>query len=182
MTRVSLLLLLATALAVPAGAQHGANGHGATGRDAQVPSGLSADDVRGLLTGGGLGMARPAELNGYPGPLHVIELAEPLQLTDEQLETAQQLREAMLAEAVPLGRQLVDAEQALDAVFAAGDATEADIEQAVSHAASVHARLRAVQLRTHLAMRDALTDDQLRAYGRLRGHASPAGGHQRRQH
>ena len=166
------LLLLTLALAAPAAAQHdhADHGHGPGDDGAGVPSGLHANDVAGLLAGAGLGMARPAEVHGYPGPLHVIELAEPLQLSDAQRATAERLRAEMLAQAVPLGRQLVDAERRLDDVFASGEATAAEVELAVSRAAAAHARLRAVHLRTHLAMRDALSDDQLQTYARLRGH------------
>jgi hypothetical protein len=31
-----------------------------------------------------MGMAKAAELNGYPGPAHVLALAKPLGLTDDQ--------------------------------------------------------------------------------------------------
>ena len=171
------LLALAVSLAAAPAAQHDHAGHGHAGHDhaadghnTRVPSGLTAGDVSGLLEGAGLGMAKPAEMNNYPGPLHVIEHADALLLTPEQRATAERLRAEMLAQAVPLGRQLVDAERSLDAVFASGSATAQDVERAVGQAAAVHARLRAVHLRAHLAMRDALTDDQIRAYARLRGY------------
>ena len=169
MPRLALLAALALAFASGAAAQHD-HEHAADGHNARVPSGLSADDVAGLLRGAGLGMARPAEVHGYPGPLHVLELAEPLLLTAEQRATAERLRAEMLAEAVPLGRQLVDAERSLDALFQSGAATATDIERAVAVAAAAHARLRAVHLRTHVAMRDAMTADQIAAYARLRGY------------
>jgi hypothetical protein len=83
----------------------------------------------------------------------------------------------MLAAAVPLGRQLVDAERSLDAVFLSGAATAADVERAVAQAAAVHAQLRVTHLRAHLAMREALSEDQLQAYTRLRGHDDVHAGH-----
>ena len=172
MTRILLAASLALSFAGSADAQHDHAGHDhAPGEhDARVPAGLTASDAQGLLSGAGLGMARPAEVNGYPGPLHVLELAEPLLLTDEQRATAERLRAEMLAEAVPLGRQLVDAERSLDAVFQSGTATATDVERAVAVAAAVHARLRAAHLRAHVAMRAALEADQIAAYARLRGH------------
>ncbi|MGB3544772.1 hypothetical protein, partial [Rubrivirga sp.] len=172
MFRIVLAIAFVTALATGVSAQHDHSGHNhAPGEhNSRVPSGLTASDAEGLLSGAGLGMARPAEVNGYPGPLHVLELAEPLLLTDEQRETAEQLRAEMLEEAIPLGRQLIDAERSLDAVFLSGTATTDDVERAVAIAAAAHARLRAVHLRTHLAMRDAMTDDQIAAYARLRGY------------
>jgi Spy/CpxP family protein refolding chaperone len=178
MCRLLLFAALAAAASTASSAQHGGHEHGhavhvheADAHDARVPSGLSAEEVEGLLGGAGLGMARPAELHSYPGPLHVLELAEPLGLTDDQQATAERLRADMLAEAVPLGHQLVDAERTLDAVFASGAATAADVERAVAQAAAVRARLRSAHLRAHLAMRDALSPAQIAAYDRLRGHA-----------
>jgi hypothetical protein len=39
-----------------------------------------------LLKGEGMGMAKAAELNGYPGPTHVLTLAKELALTESQLQ------------------------------------------------------------------------------------------------
>jgi hypothetical protein len=45
---------------------------------------LSPQEASDLLAGKGMGFAKAAELNGYPGPAHVLELAAQLQLTPEQ--------------------------------------------------------------------------------------------------
>lgn len=37
---------------------------------------LSDREISDLRTGRGMGLALAAELNGYPGPAHVLELAE----------------------------------------------------------------------------------------------------------
>ena len=47
---------------------------------------LSDQQLSDLRAGRGMGMALPAELNGYPGPVHVLELADALGLTPEQRE------------------------------------------------------------------------------------------------
>ena len=169
--RAPLFTLLLLLLAPAAAAQH--HDHGGRG-GADVPSGLSADEAAGLGTGAGLGLARSAEVRGYPGPLHVIELADALVLTEAQRAEAERLRVAMLAEAVPLGEQVVAAERALDALFTSGRATAELVEAATAHAADLRGRLRAVHLRAHLAMRDALAPAQVARYAELRGHARPA--------
>ncbi|MCL4744462.1 MAG: hypothetical protein KJZ83_03505, partial [Burkholderiaceae bacterium] len=46
---------------------------------------LAPAEVDGLLGGKGLGFARSAELNGYPGPAHVLELSDELALSAEQI-------------------------------------------------------------------------------------------------
>jgi hypothetical protein len=45
---------------------------------------LSEQQVADLSSGRGMGLALAAELNGYPGPSHVLELADKLDLTTEQ--------------------------------------------------------------------------------------------------
>jgi hypothetical protein len=46
---------------------------------------LSDQQIEDLTAGRGMGLALAAELNGYPGPIHAIELAEQLHLSPEQL-------------------------------------------------------------------------------------------------
>lgn len=163
-TLLPLLLVLAAPLAA---AQHDHAGHDAPA--GAHPSGLTADETAGLLAGRGLGMARPAELNRYPGPLHVLELADSLGLSDDQRTEAERLRVAMQAEAADLGRQLVGVERHLDALFASGEATDTAIDRMTAHAAALRGQIRAVHLRTHVAMRAALSADQIERYDHLRG-------------
>ena len=66
-----------------------------------------------------MSLALPAELNGYPGPRHVLELAEQLGLTDQQRADVQRLFDDMTAEVVPLGQKLIAQEAELDRLFAA---------------------------------------------------------------
>ena len=54
------------------------------GQETRAIKALSQDEDEGLLAGKGLGFAKAAELNGYPGPVHESELAEKLQLSDAQ--------------------------------------------------------------------------------------------------
>ena len=39
---------------------------------------LSPDEVQQYLAGAGMGYAKAAELNHFPGPMHVLELADKL--------------------------------------------------------------------------------------------------------
>ena len=179
MTRLIPALALAAALAAPVGAQHHAghdhhgHDHGSGAAEAGppgVPSGLSAAELDGLLAGAGLGLAAPADRNGYPGPLHVLQLADSLALSPRQRYQAEQIRAEMLAEAVPLGAEIVAAERQLDALFASGTATPGWVARVTDHVAGLRGRLRAVHLTAHLGMRAALTPEQVAAYDRLRGH------------
>jgi Spy/CpxP family protein refolding chaperone len=171
------------AFAAPTSAQHAGHGHGggghAGGRHAAGPyagfqgreaAGLSAEEVGDLRAGRGMGFALPAELNGYPGPLHTLELAGPLGLSEAQRALFAAQIDEMRREAIPLGEAVIAAERALDAVFRRGTATAAEVDAASEAAALARGRLRAVHLRVHLATFEAMTPEQRAAYSRLRGY------------
>jgi len=147
------------------------------GLQSRTVKALSDQQVADLRAGQGMGFALAAELNGYPGPLHVLELAEPLRLSAEQVARTRMLFESMRGEALPLGEQLIRQETELNALFAGRTITPASLDSATRAIGETHAVLRAVHLRYHLAMMDVLSADQVRDYGILRGHAT-AGPHQ----
>src|ERR1700745_1824509 len=62
--------------------------------------GLSDQEVSDLREGRGMGRARAAELNGYPGPRHVLDAARAgqLALTPEQTRAAERLFDGMARE------------------------------------------------------------------------------------
>jgi hypothetical protein len=75
---------------------------------------LSVEDIYALRNGEGVGMAKAAELNGYPGPLHVLALVRDLRLTEGQVTQVTAVRNRMSAEALPLGAELIERERVLD--------------------------------------------------------------------
>src|ERR1043166_1717373 len=83
--------------------------HPYAGMDQRSVKALSEQQIADLRAGRGMGLALAAELNGYPGPMHVLELAESLGLSDRQRAKMQELLAAMKAEAVPLGAKLIGA-------------------------------------------------------------------------
>src|SRR4249920_602410 len=87
---------------------------GMQNRDVKV---LTEQQVADLRAGRGMGMALPAELNGYPGPMHVLELADRLSLSADQRERVQRAFEAMKVEAIAVGEKLIAGETALDRGF-----------------------------------------------------------------
>jgi Spy/CpxP family protein refolding chaperone len=142
---------------------------------------LAPERVADLLAGRGATYALAAELNSYPGPRHVLDLAAGLALTPEQTRAAEEAYAAMEAEARRLGRQLVEREAALDRAFAGGVATADEVARLADEAAATEGQLRAAHLRAHLAMKAALTPEQVARYDRLRGYAGDTapgdGGH-----
>ncbi|MBL6078148.1 hypothetical protein JMJ56_09030 [Belnapia sp. T18] len=142
---------------------------------------LSEQQLSDLRAGRGMGLALPAELNGYPGPLHVLEHAEALALTPGQRARTEALFAAIKAEAVPLGEQLIREETELERLFASRMVQPASLEAATDAVGMTQGRLRAAHLCYHLVMMDVLTPDQLRRYGELRGYGT-MGGHGQHGH
>lgn len=138
-------------------------------------SSLSASDVEQLKQGNGWGLAKPAEFNGYPGPAHIIELAESLDLTDEQLEAVKQSFTRMKRQAMALGNQLIEAEKALDEAFVSRRISQTELKHLLTEAEKVRAQLRGVHLTAHLEVTPLLNDEQKNRYAKLRGYG--AGGH-----
>jgi Spy/CpxP family protein refolding chaperone len=155
-----LAITILAALALPAKAQH------------QAPEikALSAEEVKQYLAGAGMGYARAAELNHFPGPMHVLELAERLKLSPQQRAATQQLMDAHKAEARAIGRQLVESERELEALFRAGRLDEAALARAVRTAAALQGEYRLAHLETHRRMRALLSDEQVKRYDALRGY------------
>jgi Spy/CpxP family protein refolding chaperone len=162
-----LLLLTMTTAARAQEHNHASPYAGMQERDIKA---LSDGDIDGLLSGSGMGYAMAAELNGYPGPKHVLELADELALTDEQRQQTEVLFAAMQSEAVALGRQLIALETDLDAAFASGQVTADDIRDLTARIGAVEGMLRAVHLNTHLKMTPLLSMHQRHMYQELRGY------------
>ena len=131
-----------------------------------------------------MGLALPAELNGYPGPSHVLENADALGLSAEQRERTKGLFEAMKAEAVPVGERLIEQEAKLDRLFADREVTPANLNAATEEIGMTQVRLRQTHLKFHLAMMDVLSPAQVERYRELRGYGTKADQlhHPRSQH
>lgn len=150
------------------------------GHQARPIKALSAEQVADLRAGRGMGLALPAELNGWPGPLHVLELADRLGLDAAQRAAVQAQYAQMQREAIAAGEAVIVAETALDTLFASGMPTPEAIAAATGAAGTAQGALRAVHLRWHLATSATLTAAQRARYAELRGHAGgapPAHGH-----
>ena len=64
-------------MAASALAQQHKHDHGPyAGMQQRALKALSEDQIADLRAGKGMGLALAAELNGYPGPIHVLELCD----------------------------------------------------------------------------------------------------------
>jgi hypothetical protein len=171
----TLALVAFTLLAAPTLAQthaHGAhNGQSPyAGLEQRQIKALSDEQIADLLAGRGMSLALPAELNGYPGPSHVLELAEPLELTHHQRARTQALLSEMKRGAAALGARIIESERLLDALFAGDVAATQTVTAATAETALLQGQLRALHLQYHLDMRHLLTAKQVRRYNDLRGY------------
>lgn len=142
------------------------------GLQAREIKALDAKTVDDLRAGRGMGLALAAELNGYPGPMHVLELADRLRLSPDQRAKVQQLFERMKAEAVPLGHKLLDEERSLDRHFAERTITRDLLAALTRSIGETTGALRQAHLSYHLATLEALTPEQVRQYAVERGYGA----------
>jgi hypothetical protein len=179
--RLSLICVVVFSLVGPALA---ANGLTSPYRDqaATAIRALTQKEIEDLRIGRGMGLARAAELNSYPGPRHVLDAAQAgqLHLTPVQGRTIQGLFDGMSREAQRLGALILKEEQNLEIEFQTGRITEADLQARVARIAALQGQLRAVHLKTHVATRAALTEQQVQHYNELRGYS--AGSPQQPEH
>lgn len=174
--RIVTLAVAACALALPVLADSPSKPY--AGQQTRTIKALSAEDIAGLLKGEGMGMAKAAELNGYPGPKHVLALAEELKLTETQRQEIQALFDRMSAAAKPLGTELVEHERVLDQLFSKGEITPDRLAAETADIGELQGRLRSVHLIAHVQTRAVLTADQVTRYEHLRGYGDPSTMHQ----
>lgn len=141
------------------------------GQEAREIKALSAQEVSDLLAGNGMGFAKAAELNGYPGPAHVLELAGELGLSTDQLESSRSIFSDMQARAIAAGRDLIALERELDRQFRDKSVTAESLQSLLARIGERQAELREVHLQAHLRQTELLSEAQVAAYAELRGYA-----------
>ncbi len=149
------------------------------GQESREIKALSPQEIGDLLAGKGMGYAKAAELNGYAGPAHVLELASELRLSAEQRARTEALFAAMSGRAQELGQALVEKERELDRLFATKGISAEQLGRSLQAIGALQARVRQAHLEAHLAQAAILTPEQNARYVELRGYGAvpPAGGH-----
>ena len=133
---------------------------------------LSATDIEELLNGKGWGLAKAAELNGVPGPVHLLEMKKEIGLSAEQISEIEDIYRKMKQKAIPLGLELIELERELNNHFANRTITNRLLRQILQKIAQVYEQLRYVHLSTHLKTPDILKSEQITLYNKLRGYTS----------
>jgi hypothetical protein len=133
---------------------------------------LSAEDVSELKSGGGWGLAKAAELNGVPGPAHLLEMKDEIPLLPSQVETTTSIFTSMQADAIAAGEKLIALETELDTAFQSRSITNHNLRTLLNQIAATRGELRYIHLSTHLKTPDILTEPQIAKYNTLRGYAN----------
>jgi len=142
------------------------------GEENRAIKSLSDSDIEELKNGSGWGLAKAAELNGVPGPAHLLEMQNELGLNGRQTAQIQQLFDQMQAEAMTTGRKLIEQEKLLDERFKSDIPSSTELEELLNEIGATRSKLRFVHLDTHLKTPDILSAEQIKKYIKLRGYSN----------
>lgn len=159
------------------GQADGANaGAGQGMQSGPMLSGISEGEKEALLKGSGLGAGMIAMMNGYPGPKHVLEMGDELELTAEQREKIGSLFAERKASFVEMGQELVEKDERLTAMFASGSVNTRDVEKLSVEIGELQGKLRAGHLNAHVLTWEALTPAQRDKLASMQGMHHGEGG------
>ena len=142
------------------------------GQEKREIKSLSESDIDELKNGRGWGLAKAAELNGMPGPAHLLEMKDEIDLSAKQVRAVEDLFKKMKQEAISLGLELIELERELNNHFARRTITDELLSLLLERVAQVKKKLRYVHLSTHLKTPNILTPVQIALYNKLRGYSS----------
>ena len=170
--KFAVLLVLTMLLPTIVVARDSHHGHKSdyAGEELRPIKSLSDEDIAELRRGGGWGLAKAAELNGMPGPSHVLKMGKELALTADQQARVRAVFENMRREAVAEGMQYIALEKGLEERFRHRRVSATELTTLLAAIEESRARLRFVHLSAHLRLLDILTQPQIDTYNRLRGY------------
>ncbi len=142
------------------------------GEEKRTIKSLSEKDIGQYLSGAGMGFAKAAELNHYPGPKHVLELADTLGISTGKKRDLEKIYAEMKTAATDAGKQIVENEKVLNDAFAAGTISINQLENVTKKIGVLQAKLRFIHLRAHIVTRNLMTKHQIHLYDQLRGYSS----------
>ena len=143
-----------------------------TGQEKQPIKSLSPDDIAELKRGAGWGFAKAAELNGIPGPAHLLEMKDKIPLSELQIEKITRIYEEMRTKAIEQGEKFISLEQELENRFQDRTITDVTLRSSLGAIADARMELRYIHLATHLQTPEILSADQINKYNALRGYST----------
>ena len=140
------------------------------GQERRAIKSLSLEDIAELERGGGWGLAKAAELNGVPGPAHLLEMRTEIGLGAEQVAKLESVFKDMQKKAIAEGRRLIDRERAFETAFRAGPVSDETLRKLLAEIEASRSALRYIHLAAHLTSPPLLTTQQIELYNKLRGY------------
>jgi hypothetical protein len=170
--RIFTFLALTFALATDVLGQQSAHDHASpyVGQEHREIKSLSAEDIAELRRGGGWGLAKAAELNGVPGPAHLLEMKDKIALDEKQVRELRMLYDAMRAEAIAEGNRLIALEAELEKHFRDSTIDDQILRRLLDKIADSRQKLRYIHLSAHLKTPTILSEAQIDLYRTLRGY------------
>lgn len=167
-----IVALLTVLLPFPALAQ-GEHRHSSpyVGQQLREIKSLSQEDITELEEGGGWGLAKAAELNGMPGPSHVLKMKHELGLTADQEASTRRIFDRMRDDAIEEVRNLIAGETALEVGFRERSINRRSLRGRIREIEISRSNLRYIHLAAHLQMMRVLKDSQIKLYNELRGYS-----------
>lgn len=160
-------------LAIPCSAAAQNHSHSPyAGSESRAIKSLSESDIDDLRQGRGWGLALAAELNGVPGPAHLLDLKDELDLDASQVKAIEAIFKAMQAEARAAGQRFIESEMAIEAAFRDGELNRDQLRNLVNASATALAELRFIHLSRHLETPPLLTREQIERYNKQRGYGA----------
>ncbi len=153
-----------------------------SGEEVRAIKSMSQTEIKGYLNGKGMGFAKAAELNNYPGPKHVLELSKELSLSSKQKSQTDDIFYAMQSDAITLGIELIKLEKNLDSLFLNEEADSIKLETILNKIGIVKTKIRQVHLDAHIKQKNILSSQQILLYSELRGYQRNASVHKKHHH
>ena len=165
------LVMLLPGLAAEASENASSHHSKYAGQQSREIKSLSAEDIAELKRGGGWGLAKAAELNGVPGPIHLLEMKNEIGLDEAQRSAIGAIYRRMKSRAIHHGERLIDLERRLESGFRNRTITDALLRDSLSAIAETKKELRYVHLAAHIETLKVLSEKQIRIYNTLRGYS-----------
>lgn len=152
------------------------------GQEAREIKAFTNQEVEGYLNGMGMGLSKVAELNQYPGPKHVLELTDQLDLSNQQKEQTKAIFNQMKKKAINIGATYIAKERQLNQMFESGNVSTSTVDSLLVDIGKIKGTLRATHVNTHIPMKEILTAEQIKKYDELRGYGSGNSTHPHQKH
>jgi len=121
---------------------------------------LTPPDRDQLLNGDPAGQTLTADSNGFPSPQKILFFKDQLNLTKDQVKKIDEMLKNVPVSARVKGEEVVEAEEELSNIFAAGNVNERILRTKLERIGKLRAELRFIYLQAYLKAKQVLSANQ----------------------